>query len=181
MAVHKISFALVALLFCALFAAPLYAADEPQSGPAAGISSAIKRSGMPVPRWASLRGEEVNMRAGPGFRYPINWVFKRKGLPVEIVAEFDTWRRIRDVTGTEGWVHQANLSGKRSFIVKGDKAQPMLRDNNDDATVRAQTEPGVQGLLLHCRDAWCKVSVEGLKGWMKKSSLWGVYDDEKVD
>jgi SH3-like domain-containing protein len=164
--------------FFALTALPAHATEQ---GPAAGISSAIKRSGMPVPRWASLRGEEVNMRAGPGFRYPINWVFRRKGLPVEIIAEFDTWRRIRDVTGAEGWVHQANLSGKRNFIVKGEKPQPMLREKKDDASVRAEAEPMVQGQLVKCRDEWCKVAIEGLKGWMKKTSLWGVYEDEKVD
>ncbi|HVY11962.1 MAG TPA: SH3 domain-containing protein [Alphaproteobacteria bacterium] len=160
---------------------PLHAAEAPAPGPTMGIASAIKRSGLPLPRWASLRGEEVNLRAGPGFRYPVSWVYRRKGLPVEIVAEFDVWRRIRDMAGDEGWVHQANLSGKRSFIVTGGKTQPVFRDHTDKASLRAELEAGVQGRLLRCRDEWCKVEVEGLRGYMKKSAVWGVYSQEKVD
>src|SRR5919204_606278 len=76
-----------------------------------------KGSGLPLPRFASLRSDEVNVRTGPGTRYPVDWVFKRKGMPVEIVAEFENWRKIRDWQGASGWVHQSLLTGKRSFII----------------------------------------------------------------
>jgi SH3-like domain-containing protein len=159
-------------------AAPLPAAEP---GTASGIASAIKRSGQPLPRWASLRGEEVNMRAGPGTRYPVLWVYRRKALPVEITAEFDTWRRVRDSEGAEGWVHLVNLSGKRSFLVAGKNTQPIFRGSDEKAELRAEAEAGVQGRLIRCRDAWCKVEVDGIKGYMRRDSIWGVYPEEKVD
>lgn len=172
-------FLFLSLVTSHLSPAPALAA-EPTGAPS-GIASAIKRSGLPLPRWASLRGDEVNMRAGPGFRYPILWVYKRKGLPVEITAEFDTWRRIRDSQGDEGWVHQANLSGKRNFLVKDGKPQPIFRGSDERASLRGEAESGVQGRLIRCRDAWCKVEVDGIKGYMRRESLFGVYADEKVD
>jgi SH3-like domain-containing protein len=175
MAVRK----LLSLLLIACFIAVPALAGEPTAP--TGIASAIKRTGQPLPRWASLRGNEVNMRTGPGFRYPILWVYKRKGLPVEITAEFDTWRRIRDYEGAEGWVHIANLSGKRNFIVAGKKTQPIFRGTDAKATLRAEAETGVQGRLARCRDQWCKVEVDGIKGYMRRDSIWGVYESEKVD
>lgn len=146
-----------------------------------GISSAIKRTGLPVPRWASLRSDEVNMRVGPGARYPISWNYHRRGLPMEIVAEFDTWRKVRDPSGTEGWMHQATLSGKRSFLVAGRELQPVYRKPALDSHLRAQLEPGVQGKLLKCMPDWCKVEGDGFKGYMQKQSLYGVYENEKFD
>jgi SH3-like domain-containing protein len=160
-----------------IFSVPLHAAE----GPASGIASAIKRSGQPLPRWASLRGEEVNMRAGPGTRYPVLWVYRRKALPVEITAEFDTWRRVKDSEGAEGWVHLVNLSGKRSFLVAGKSTQPLFRSSDEKADLRAEAEAGVQGRLVRCRAAWCRVEIDGIKGYMRRDSIWGVYPDEKVD
>lgn len=174
MAARNLPF-LALLLIAGIIATPLAAATTD------GISSAIKRTGLPVPRWAALRSDEVNMRVGPGVRYPISWHYTRKGLPVEIIAEFDTWRKIRDPHGTEGWMHQATLSGKRGFIVAGTALQPLFRSADAQSRLKAQLQPGVQGKLLKCAEIWCKVEVGGLKGYMDKKGLYGVYRDEKFD
>ncbi|MBI3419635.1 MAG: hypothetical protein HY053_05845 [Proteobacteria bacterium] len=173
------AFAGMTFLFAMVFLITAPARAEPAA--ANGIASAIKRSGLPLPRWASLRGESVYMRAGPGFRYPILWVFRRKGLPVEITAEFDTWRRIRDSEGAEGWVHQSNLSGKRAFLITGRGMQTVFRERDERSSHRAEAEAGVQGRLLRCREEWCKVEVDGIGGYMKREVIWGVYENEKVD
>lgn len=151
-----------------------------------GLASAVKRTGLPVPRWASLRMGEVNMRTGPGIRYPVAWVYHRKGLPVEIIAEFDTWRRIRDVAGDSGWVHQAALSGKRMVLVKApatkDQPQQELRsDNKEDAHLRAILEAGVQAQLVRCDETWCKINANNVQGYIHRSALWGIYPQEKLD
>jgi len=175
MAVRNLLF--LALCFGLCFAAPLDAAEAVGGG----LSSAVKRTGLPVPRFASLRSDDVNMRSGPGQRYPVEWVYKRKGMPVEITAEFDTWRRIRDIQGTEGWVHQATLSGKRNVLVVGKGLQPVFTQNQPNASVRGQAEPWVQGKAVKCDEQWCKIEFNGVKGYMKRESLWGVYPQEKID
>ena len=142
------------------------------------VGSAIKRTGLPLPRYASLRSDEVNMRVGPGTRYPIVWVYHRKGLPVQITAEFDTWRRIKDSAGDEGWVHQATLSGKRSFLVMGATSQPVYRHNEPNPSPRGEAEPGAMGKLLSCAQTMCKVEFPTLNGYMSKASLWGVSAQE---
>ncbi len=167
------------LALCAGPVFPLHAA--PKEKPVGGLSSAIRRTGLPLPRWASLRSNEVNLRSGPGTRYPVLWVYRRKGLPVEITAEFDTWRRIRDVKGTTGWAHQATLSGRRFFLVAGGGVQPVFRKEDARASIRAEAEEGAQGRLLKCRAAWCRVELQGYRGYMKRDSIWGVYPDETVD
>ncbi len=175
MAARNFSFLLLCLVLC--FAPQLYAAEAVGGG----LSSAVKRTGLPVPRFASLRSDDVNMRSGPGQRYPVEWTYKRKGMPVEITAEFDTWRRIRDVHGAEGWVHQATLSGKRMVLVVGKSMQPIFQKNQPNASLRGQAEPGVQGKAVKCDEQWCKIEFDGVKGYMKRESLWGVYPQEKID
>jgi len=134
-------------------------------------------SGLAVPRFASLRSGEVNMRTGPGTRYPIEWVFTRPGLPVEIIAEYEIWRRIRDTDGTEGWVHKISLTGKRSAIVTGTVRE--LRDDHDDhAAIVAHLDPGAIGQLVSCSKDWCKLKFEGIKGYMRKDQFWGAYPNE---
>ncbi len=134
---------------------------------------------LPLPRFASLKAAEVNLRTGPGPNYPIDWVLTKPTMPVEIVAEFETWRRVRDVQGTEGWVHQMMLSGKRTAIVTG-KAREVRRKADPAASVIAIVEPGVIASLLECDGGWCRVDVQGKKGWLPRSSFWGAYDGEKV-
>ena len=141
-----------------------------------GVAAETSR---PLPRFASLRAGEVNLRTGPGVRYPVDWVFLRRGLPVEITAEFDTWRKIRDWQGTEGWVHKSMLSGRRTFMVTGG-VQKLRLNNSEDAPLSARIEKNVVGRILDCRGGWCRVEVSGLRGWLKRDQFWGVYPGEKI-
>ncbi|NNG03187.1 MAG: SH3 domain-containing protein [Inquilinus sp.] len=145
-------------------------------------------SGLPIPRFVSLKADKVNVRAGPGRRYPIDWVFLRKSMPVEVVAEFDTWRKIRDFEGTEGWVHQSLLSGRRGALLTGDVVHELRAQPHGDALVVARAESGVVGALLSCpagddHDAigWCQIDVAGHRGWLPRRELWGLYADEAVE
>ena len=132
-----------------------------------------------LPRFASLRSDKVNLRAGPGVRYPISWIFVRKFLPVEILAEFELWRKIRSQDGTEGWVHKSLLSGKRSAVVI--RKVRMLYRNAGGAVPVLRAEPGVQAGLLKCKENWCKLRVGGTDGWLKRNQIWGVYKGEDFD
>lgn len=145
-----------------------------------GPGGAVVRSGLPVPRFVTLRSDEVNVRTGPGVRYPVEWVFVRKGMPVEITAEFDTWRRIRDIDGAQGWVHQSMLSGRRSLTVTG-KMRTLRREASENAEAMAQVEPGVIGRIRKCHGPWCQVELQGYKGWLQRTEIWGVYPTEEVN
>ncbi len=137
-------------------------------------------SHLPVPRFASLRSGEVNLRVGPGLRYPIAWVYTRRGLPVEIIAEYDIWRRIRDPAGVEGWVNKTELTGKRAVMVTGD-VRSLKRSAEETAAVLAHLETGVIGQILSCAPDWCKVKIDGTKGYLRKTDFWGAYTDEKFE
>jgi len=142
----------------------------------ASLASAAERQ---LPRFATLRADEVNLRTGPGERYPIDWVLIRKGLPVEIVQEFDVWRKIRDSQGSEGWVHQRMLTGARNVLIEG--GVRILHVEPDAASPPvARAEAGVLARLLECRGPWCRVEAQGIKGWLKRDEVWGVYPDESV-
>lgn len=150
-------------------------------GPAAAAES---DSGLPLPRFVSLRAEEANIRTGPGEQYPIKWTYQRQGLPLEITAEFHHWRRVRDWQGTEGWMHSSMLSGRRAFIVVGSgEPVPIRTDPNTSAGVVAEVEPKVIGQIEECPKggAWCRVKIERVKGWMERKAMWGTYPDEGVD
>lgn len=137
-------------------------------------------SGLPIPRFVSFKAGDVNMRTGPGTRYPIKWVYKREDLPVEIVEEYEHWRKIRDDEGTTGWVHKGMVQGKRYVIVREDKL--VLRDDPElDAAPMVRVGKGVVGQLLKCKLEWCRVQIEGRKGWAKKTALWGVYPQEVIE
>jgi SH3-like domain-containing protein len=138
-------------------------------------------TGLPLPRFASLRADEVNMRAGPGTRYPIQWVYKRRDLPVEIEREFEVWRLVEDPDGTKGWVHQATLTGRRSFIV-GSADATLRRSAAEDATPVAILKPGVIGHIRSCDHAsnWCEVQVGEYRGWLRRGEFWGTLDGEAV-
>jgi SH3-like domain-containing protein len=129
----------------------------------------------------SLKTDDVNMRAGPGMNYPIEWVYHRIHLPVQILREFDVWRLIEDEDGIKGWVHQATLSGRRTFETKG--AVRVLRDRpHADAAPVARLEPGVVGRLRRCeaKSAWCAVQVGDYHGYLRRDEIVGVYADEAV-
>ncbi|TWB20573.1 SH3 domain-containing protein [Nitrospirillum bahiense] len=151
---------------------------EPQSD--AAHPDAVVRSGLPVPRFVTLRSNELNVRTGPGVRYPVEWVFVKAGMPVEITAEFDTWRRIRDVEGTQGWVHQSTLSGRRGIIVTGQQTRTLRRDAASASEAVAQLDPGVIAKLRKCKGPWCQVDVGGFRGWLQRDEVWGVYPKEEV-
>jgi SH3-like domain-containing protein len=123
------------------------------------------------------------MRTGPGTRYPIEWVYSRQGLPVEITAEYDIWRRVRDAEGTEGWVHKNEISGKRAVIVIG--AAGVMHDLRDapagDAGIKAHLESGAIGQVSSCARDWCNVKFNGIKGYLPKSDFWGAYPAEIFD
>lgn len=139
-----------------------------------------KGSGLPIPRFATLKSDEVNVRTGPGSRYPIDWVFKRKMMPVEIVAEFENWRKIRDWQGASGWVYQGLLTGKRSFIVPA-KAAPLYKTPTNSAEIVAKLEPEVTGEIRSCTGDWCRVRVSGVSGWLERTEIWGVYKSEPIN
>lgn len=137
------------------------------------------RTGLPLPRFVSLRAVEVNLRTGPGVRYPIDWIYRRKGMPVEVIDEFETWRRIRDFEGTTGWVHHALLDGRRGVLVIGE-LRLLKRAPERGAPAVARLEPGVIGALRHCQGDWCQVTVEGLSGWLRRDWIYGLYPDEAI-
>jgi SH3-like domain-containing protein len=134
-----------------------------------------------LPRFAALRSDEVNMRAGPGTRYRIDWVYKRRDLPVEIEREFDVWRWVRDADGIQGWVHQATLMGRRSFIVE--KADATLRSEaSDSAQAVAILKAGVIGRIRSCEAAsdWCNVQAGSYRGYLHREQFWGVLPNEAI-
>ena len=149
--------------------------EKPPPEPGKGAST-----GMPVPRFVSLGSDKVNVRSGPGDRYPIVWQFVRRSLPVEITAEYEHWRRIRDSDGSEGWVHKSLLSGRRYALVTG-AVRNFYGEPSRDSEVVMQAEPGVQGRVLSCKGPWCRMEVSGHRGWIQRAQLWGVYADEVVD
>lgn len=128
----------------------------------------------------SLRAEEVNVRSGPGIRYPVQWVFQRKYMPVEVIAEYDTWRKIRDWEGAEGWVHRAMLSSQRSIIVIGDQAT-MRRQDKDKSPAVARLAQGMVAKVEECQRAWCYVNILGYSGWIYRQGVWGLYPEETLE
>lgn len=138
-------------------------------------------SGLPLPRFVSLRATEVNMRIGPGVRYPVDWVYKRQNLPVEVIAEFNTWRKVRDGQGTQGWIHQSMLSSRRTVLVTGQTRTLRFRADSGSAPI-ARLEPGVIADLIECPDGngWCKVKAGGHEGWLRRAEFWGAYPGEAV-
>lgn len=163
----RVSLRLFVPIFAMLLAGPVLAEE---AAPAKNVGA----------RFQVLRSDKVNVRAGPATSYPIDWVFTKKGMPVEVVASFDTWRKIRDVDGTEGWVHQGMLAGRRAVIVQGRSPRPLRSNAKDDAPPVATLEPGVIGRLLRCEPIWCEVRVDSYRGWMTHDELWGVAPGEVV-
>lgn len=145
-------------------------------------AGSVKEGTLPVPRFVSLRAEEVNLRTGPGTRFPIDWVLVRRSLPAEIIEEFETWRKIRVADGTEGWVQQQMLSGRRTAQILGD-TRNLHRRAGSDSSVLARLEVGVIVDVRECKPDWCNVQVgkDGPRGWVVKAGLWGVYPGETFE
>lgn len=147
-----------------------------------------KSSGLPVPRFVSLKSDKVNVRRGPSTDQSILWVFSRAGLPVEVIAEFENWRRVRDSEGADGWVFHSLLSGRRTVLVSPwSKSQsglvqiPLHRRRSTSSGVVAQLQPGVLGNLVACDGSWCELYVQDHAGYVQQEKLWGVYRNEKIE
>lgn len=169
-----------------LLAASLLALAVSAPATAASNGDAVgSATGLRLPRYASLKTDRVNLREGPSKDHRTSWVFQRAGLPVEITAEYDIWRRIRDSEGTEGWVLKSLLSGRRtSLVAPWKKAEILpLRAKPDAASgVVARIEPGVIGNVKICDAGWCRIfdTDKRFDGYIEQSNLWGVYPDEKM-
>jgi SH3-like domain-containing protein len=141
-------------------------------------------SGLPIPRFVSIKTDRVNVRGGPDKDHDVAWIYTRVGWPVEITAEFENWRRIRDSDGTEGWVYHSLLSGKRTAVVqlkaKTDLAQLHAKPDAQ-SPVTAQLQSGVLGSVKSCSGLWCRLVGEGYDGFIEQNRLWGVYPDEKIE
>lgn len=148
------------------------------------IGNAVgKETGLPLPRFVSLKSGEVNMRVGPGVNFPIAWVYKQKSFPVEITAEFGNWRKVKDYKGDEGWILHSLLSGKRTALVLHDSVAYSIYEG-DSAVMRFG--PGVIVRLRECRRTMCRVQYEAengkkARGWVEKGRIWGMYDWERFD
>ncbi len=166
---------MIASVFVAAFSAvPAFAVD-PNIG---------STTGLPLPRFASLKSDRVNLREGPSKDHRTKWIYEKAGLPVEITAEFETWRRIRDSEGSEGWVLHNLLSGRRTAIVAPwgkDKPVPLRAKPNVEAPMIAQLMPNVVASIKTCDGQWCRLIGEGFDGYIQQQQLWGAYPEEKVE
>lgn len=176
--IRVVALAAIAIV-SAIAAQPVFAAEGP--------------SGLPLPRFATTRSTPINVRVGPGTRYNVAWVYVKAGTPVEIVQEFDTWRKVRDADGSEGWIHQNLLSGKRAGVVvvpEGQQQVALLSGRAADSGVRAYLGPGYRVDVEKCDGNWCAVSASytppngghaNVSGYLPQTELWGVYQNEEFD
>jgi SH3-like domain-containing protein len=141
----------------------------------------FRSTDLPLPRFASLRSDKVYARAGPATRYPVKWLYQRDGLPVEVIQEFEHWRKIRDFDGGEGWIHKTLLSGDRLVMVQAQEPAAMHEGQNDSSRILARLEPRVIAHADKCAGEWCRLSVDGYQGWVKRNFLWGIYEVEELN
>lgn len=145
-----------------------------------GPGPAVGPSGNPLPRFVSLSASEANLRTGPGRQYPIDWVYKRRGLPLEIIEEHGPWRKVRDHEGVTGWMLVSLLYGPRTAMIRG-KTRTLLADPNLQAEPLLTADPGVIGEIEECNGLWCELDIGGRNGWIERRHLWGVYATEQID
>ena len=186
---HRLSlrFLCSIVLLCFIFYEPVFAQQtEPKPAPESEaetrpiIRNVIQGSGLPVPRFVSLKSSKVNMRVGPGREYPLEWVYIRKGLPLKVIAEFDVWRKVIDHEGGTGWVHSQLVSLKRQAIVTD--AFIKLRRKPDLSTQAiAIAEKDVVMEIQFCEEKWCKLASEDVKGWAPRDSFWGIMEGETLN
>lgn len=169
----------LAIVLAAGLSAPL--------GPSSAQAQTVARgaSGLPLPRFVSLKATRVNLRVGPGLDYAVAWLYTRSGVPMEIVQEYDNWRRVRDAHGTEGWVYQSLLSGERTAVAAPwDNSAPdktfidLHREARLNSNIVARLEPGVIVNVHACNGEWCRAEVDGAEGWVAQNEVWGVYPNE---
>jgi SH3-like domain-containing protein len=158
--------AVLAALLATGLCAPTMAADD--------------AAGLKLPRFVSLHSDRVNLRTGPGRQYPIEWVLTRKDMPVEIIAEFEHWRRIRDWDGSEGWVQEHMVTGKRTIVIAKGGVRALHQQPDPASGIIARAESGVVARLGECRAQWCRVETDEVSGWLRRGELWGVSATETV-
>ncbi|MGJ8621165.1 MAG: SH3 domain-containing protein [Yoonia sp.] len=164
----------IAVMAMVLLAQPA-AAQTDEASPAIG-----PETNLPLPRFVSLRASEANVRRGPSLSHRIDWVFKRRDMPLQVIAEYGHWRRVIDRDGQGGWVHYRMLSGARTVLTEGENIAMRTRPE-PDAMERAILEPGVVARLEDCTPDWCELNAGGYSGWVPKANLWGVADAEIRD
>jgi SH3-like domain-containing protein len=157
-----------AIVLCTLFAV------------SAGAQDRGEVTNLPIPRYVSLKASEGNVRRGPSLSHRIDWVFRRRDMPLEVTDEYGHWRRVRDRDGQGGWIHYSLLSGVRTVIVEEDMAALYMKPDST-APVNARAEAGVIAELDECLPDWCRISADGYRGWVPKSALWGVDASEVRD
>ena len=139
----------------------------------------IKGSGLPVPRFVSLKSDVVNMRVGPGHEYPLQWVYVRKNLPLKVISEFDVWRKVVDHEGVTGWVHGQLVSLKRYGVITSSNAK-LRAEPGTEAAVTAVAESGVLMEVQYCEGNWCRLGSDIAKGWLERDRFWGVLPEEEL-
>ena len=173
----------VLILLTLLFSSPVLA--EPAAAPKpAAEQSGVGVSGLPIPRFVSITAARVNLRMGPGRQYPISWILQRRHLPVEIVEEFEHWRKIRERSGEVGWVHKTMLSGKRMGMVITSGKTGELTPAYAKAEVGKpvlMAEAGAIGEISQCQGDWCAIKFQKAEGWMCRDNLWGTYPAEEFE
>lgn len=177
------TFAVILFLSFACLA-QAWAEDDAAAPAERSAVQGFRSTDRPLPRFASLKSDKIYVRAGPAMRYPIRWIYTRGGLPVEIIQEFDAWRKIRDFDGDEGWVHKSLLSGVRMGLVKGGAEEGLAPVHEKDAATSrmvARLEPQVLVSLDKCGGAWCRIETHGYKGWLERKFIWGIYEDEELN
>ena len=176
---------ILALILCGAMGAP----GSPASAQNTDIDLSPRKkgpsSGLPMPRFVSLKADEVNVRKGPGWDHAVAWVFRRAGLPVEVIAEFDVWRQVRDSEGASGWVIGSLLSGRRTVLIAPwqgkDKTVDLHGTAGKSAQVSAKLSPGVLGDVQGCDGAWCRIYAGDVSGYIGQELVWGAYPGEKIN
>lgn len=174
--------AFAAALVCAgtAFAQENGAEDSPTDGTAEHDPNRGAVTNLPLPRYVTLKTREGNARRGPGLTHRIDWVFTRDGMPLRLTAEFGHWRRVEDAEGAGGWMHYALLSGVRSVLIAADMAE-LRADPDDDARVVMKAERNVLARLVECEPDWCRLTIDGERGWVRKTALWGIDPGEVIE
>lgn len=192
---HLLLAALFALSPISLLLSQTHVANAAEESVIPENDAKSKSSGLPIPRFVSLKADRVNVRGGPSTEHKVDWVFRRIGLPVEIIQEFEHWRRVRDSEGAEGWVFHSLLSGRRTALVmpwssqedqtensnKNNGQIPVHNDRSNRSSIVVNVEPGVLTNILECDGTWCHLSLDKYRGWIQQEKLWGVYRGEKVN
>lgn len=172
------------LTFCLLVCTAILLSTASGHAEVSANESQLGTTGLPVPRYVSLKSGKVNMRRGPGTSYPVDWVFERRRMPLEIIAESDRWRKVRDRDGDTGWIWHSMLDGRRSGIIAGETGAPpraIYAEHDRGSAVVALAEPGVITEIKNCHGSWCEVEANGYKGYLPRQELWGTYPGEDFD